>query len=168
MLRAFERSESSRDMDLVILGDGPLMSELQGLARKSAAAARIHFRGFTDPTPYYEGAAAFVMSSRFEGLPNVLIEALAHGLPVASTDTESGPREALGGGRFGELVPPGDCDALAWAMDTVVKRSKRMDSPLREHLAKFTIDAAIRNYEAALFSRPRSKPAEIAPASHGG
>ena len=70
-----------------------------------------------DPSPYYQQADLHVLSSTGEGLGNVIVEALAAGTPVVSTDCLSGPREILSDGQFGRLVPVGDTVALARAMD---------------------------------------------------
>lgn len=116
LLRAFARLDR-KDARLLILGDGPLRGELQALAADLGIARRLVMPGFAlDPWPYYASADLFVLSSDWEGLPMVLIEALAAGLPIVSTDCPSGPREMLDGGRFGTLVPTGDEAGLAAAM----------------------------------------------------
>ncbi len=73
-----------------------------------------------NPYAYLARASLFVLSSRWEGLPTVLIEALCCGTPVVSTDCPSGPQEILRGGQFGRLVPVGDADALAQAIDAAL------------------------------------------------
>jgi glycosyltransferase involved in cell wall biosynthesis len=117
LLRAFARLGGT-DVRLMILGEGPLRSELESLAMELGIAGRLVMPGFAiDPWPYYASADLFVLSSDWEGLPMVIIEALAAGLPVVSTDCPSGPRELLDEGRFGTLVPTGDEVALARAME---------------------------------------------------
>jgi glycosyltransferase involved in cell wall biosynthesis len=86
----------------------------------------------------------FVLSSSWEGLPTVLIEALAAGTRVVSTDCPSGPREILQEGRLGALVPVGDAPALAKAIVEVLERPA--GSPPAEALAPFTRDAAVDCY----------------------
>ena len=99
-----------------------------------------------DPLSYMARAAVFVLSSRWEGLPTVLIEALACGCPVVSTDCPYGPFEILEGGRWGELVPVGKDGELADAIE------RTLDNPLpREVLRRraefFSVDKAVDQYE---------------------
>lgn len=109
LLRAFARVRQQRPCRLIILGDGELRSELEELARSLHIAPDVEFPGFvSNPFPYMSLAKLFVLSSAWEGLPNVLIQALALGTPVVSTDCPSGPYEILDGGRHGRLVPVGD------------------------------------------------------------
>jgi glycosyltransferase involved in cell wall biosynthesis len=103
--------------NLYILGEGPLRMELQSLIQQLKVADSVVMTGFlANPFPALRHASAFVMSSRFEGLPHVILEALAVGTPVISTDCQSGPAELLDRGKFGIPVPPEDPDALADAL----------------------------------------------------
>jgi glycosyltransferase involved in cell wall biosynthesis len=123
LLRAFARLDPSIGARLMILGEGPLRAELQGLAAALGIADRIVMPGFAvDPWPHYRSADLFVLSSSREGYPTVLLEALAAGLPVVTTDCGSGPREIVGQGKFGTLVPPDDADALAAAIEAALRR----------------------------------------------
>jgi len=116
LLRAFA-AVSRRDARLVLLGKGENEAGLRALASDLGIADRVIFAGFhRDPSPFYVTADLFVLSSDYEGLPTVLIEALSFGLPVVSTDCPSGPAEILQNGRFGRLVPVGDAAGLAQAM----------------------------------------------------
>lgn len=95
-----------------------------------------------NPHPYIAHSSLFVLSSAFEGLPNALIEALALGIPVVSTDCESGPREILDNGRLGRLVPVADPNALSLAMlETLNQVEKKPIS--QEDLSKFDLDSAV-------------------------
>ena len=117
LLRAFARLGDGTAR-LMILGQGPLRPNLEALAAELGIGERVLFAGFTvDPWPYLASADLFVLSSDYEGFPLVLAEAMHAGLKVVSTDCISGPAELLDGGRFGRLVPCGDADALAKAIE---------------------------------------------------
>jgi glycosyltransferase involved in cell wall biosynthesis len=117
LIRAFARVRKARAARLMILGAGGLEAELRQLARSLGVADDVVLPGFAaDPWPYYASADLFVLSSDYEGYPLVLIEAMRSGLPVVSTDCETGPRVILDGGRYGRLVLVGDERALADAM----------------------------------------------------
>lgn len=114
MLEALELVRRERDARLVVLGEGEERAALGSLAERLGIAASVDFRGFVDnPFPYMRRAQLLVLSSDYEGLPSVIIEALTLGLPCVSTDCPHGPREILGDGEFGTLVPTGDAAALA-------------------------------------------------------
>jgi glycosyltransferase involved in cell wall biosynthesis len=103
-----------------------------------------------DPTPYYQHADLHVLSSTGEGLPTVIIEALAVGTPVVSTDCPSGPREILCHGEFGRLTPVGDAPAFAVAMaESLAATHDRV--ALRTRAQDFSIDKAVDQYENLLF-----------------
>ena len=113
-LRVVRRTRPAR---LVIFGEGSQRGELEALRRQLGLEADVALPGLTvNPYSAMSRAALFVLSSRFEGLPNALIEALACGCPVVSTDCPSGPDEILADPAHGLLVPPGDPPALARAM----------------------------------------------------
>lgn len=112
LLRAFAQMPSSKAR-LVLVGAGE-QAGLRALADQLGIADRVIFAGFhPDPTPFYRTADLFALSSDYEGLPTVLIEALACGTPVVSTDCPSGPAEILENVRYGRLVPVNDPAALA-------------------------------------------------------
>lgn len=116
--------------DLVIVGDGPDRHVLEAAALESGHGARIHFVGYVrNPLPIVAAARALVLSTRYEGLGMVLIEALTLGIPVISSDCPTGPREVLDEGRAGVLVPCGDVDALTDALHRITR-----DPALRERL----------------------------------
>lgn len=103
---------------LLILGEGRRRRELEDLVQTLGTAASVRMPGFvTNPYPYMARAAAFALSSRWEGMPVVLIEALALGTPVVACDCPSGPRELLDDGRLGALVAVGDAEGLAAALE---------------------------------------------------
>ena len=120
LLDAFARL-GNRDARLMILGQGSLQPALERQAAELGIGDRVVFPGFAvDPWPFLASADLFVLSSDYEGFPLVLAEAMQAGLKVVSTDCVSGPAEMLDGGRFGRLVPCGDAEALAKAMDAAL------------------------------------------------
>lgn len=150
LLRAFAGIVKRRRAHLVILGEGPLRSELSILARELGIEKDIDFPGFQlNPFAYMSKAQVFVLSSVWEGLPNALIQAMACGTPVVSTDCPSGPGEILDGG-LGRLVPVGNPEALA---DGILET---LDNPVnREHLMHraeaFNADVSISQYFGVVF-----------------
>ncbi|MBK9711683.1 MAG: glycosyltransferase [Kouleothrix sp.] len=117
LLQAFARVRAERPARLLILGEGTERPALESLVKQLGLEQDVGLPGFVkNPYAYLSRAALFALSSRWEGLPTVLIEALYCGAPVVSTDCPSGPREILAGGAYGPLVPVGDVAALARAM----------------------------------------------------
>ena len=147
LLRAFASLRERRpDARLVVVGTGELESDLRERASRLGLDDVVAFPGFVDDVfPYMGSASAFALSSRHEGLPTVLIEALAAGCPVVSTDCPSGPREILRDGRDGPLVPVGDHRALGSALETVLADPPAADR-LRDRAAAFSSDAAVDDY----------------------
>jgi glycosyltransferase involved in cell wall biosynthesis len=145
LLRAFARFRRHRAGRLVILGEGEDRPTLEGLVSELGLAEDVALPGFRDNAmSHMASAALFVLSSAWEGLPTVLIEALAAGTRVVSTDCPSGPREILQEGLLGDLVPVGDEAALADAMAEALDRPPG-HIPLQA-LAPFTRDAAVDHY----------------------
>jgi glycosyltransferase involved in cell wall biosynthesis len=104
-------------VNLVVLGDGPRRDELLREAERLGVADRVHLVGYqANPFPYMRRATVFALSSRFEGFPLVLAEAMLCGAPVVSTDCRSGPREMLEDGAAGLLVPVDDAESFAAAL----------------------------------------------------
>jgi glycosyltransferase involved in cell wall biosynthesis len=146
LIRAFARLRRTRPARLIILGEGEERPRLKDLARELEIAADVELPGFA-PNPYAFMARAdlFAVSSRVEGMPNTIIEALACGCPVVSTDCPSGPAEILQGGRYGALVPPGDDAALAEAMIAALQACPERDA-LRARAADFSVERAVEGY----------------------
>ena len=120
LLRAFALVLQRMPARLLILGNGPLQPELEQLAAELGIAEHVRFAGFVvNPLPYFRRAAAFVLSSRYEGFGNVLIEAMACGTPVITTDCPYGPGEIVDNGRFGRLAEPQNPQSLAAAMISI-------------------------------------------------
>ncbi len=121
LLDAFARLRSRMDARLIVLGEGPQRAELEARARALDISDHVEFPGFlVNPFAYMARASVFVLSSEREGLPGVLIQAMACGCPVVATDCPSGPREILEGGRHGALVPVGDAAAMAEAIERTI------------------------------------------------
>lgn len=117
LLRAFVEVRKYLDLQLVILGKGMLEEKLKALAKQLGIFESVFFIGLVEnPFPLIRDASCLVLSSKWEGLSMVLIEAMVLGTPVVSTDCPSGPREVLAGGQYGPLVTPGDAAALATAI----------------------------------------------------
>ncbi len=121
LIRAFAQAHAARPCRLIILGDGGQRDQLLALATELGVAGDVDLPGFaTNPYAWMRAADLFVLSSLWEGSPNVLTEAMACGTPVVSTDCPSGPRETLQDGRFGPLVSMGDPTAIGQAiLDTL-------------------------------------------------
>lgn len=117
LIRAFAEVRRQHPSRLVILGEGEDRPALEALVRELGLEAEVSLPGFVqNPYAYMKRAAVFVLSSDWEGLPTVLIEALALGTPVVATDCPSGPMEILQGGKLGHLVPMKNASALAQAI----------------------------------------------------
>jgi glycosyltransferase involved in cell wall biosynthesis len=145
LIRAFAEVRRRRAGRLMILGEGEDRPALEALVNELGLGEDVALPGFRENAMAYMAASAvFVLSSAWEGLPTVLIEALAAGTPVVSTDCPSGPREILREGRLGGLVPVGDATALAGAIVDVLNRPKAIVPP--DALTPFTRDAAIDHY----------------------
>lgn len=152
LLLAFALVRKELRCRLLILGDGEKRQELLDLAQKLGITEDLDMPGFVkNPYKYIKRASVFVLSSRWEGLPTVLAEAMACGCPVVSTDCPSGPAEILEGGKYGLLVPPGDPGKLAEAILKIL-RDKDLAQELREkgivRAMDFTVDKAVKSYVA--------------------
>lgn len=152
LIHAFARLHAQRPMRLLILGEGELRGELEALAFACGLTSDdVQMPGFvSNPYAYLARCGVFVLSSRWEGLPGVLIEALACGAPVVSTDCPSGPGEILEGGRWGTLVPVGDVDALAGAIDVTLSTPRAQLPDVRRRACDFDQVRATDAYLKAL------------------
>lgn len=118
LIRAFAQVRRAQSARLMILGEGPERAALAAMVNELGLTHDVVMPGFVDnPYAYMSRASLYVLSSRWEGLPTVLVEALYCGPPVIATDCPSGPREILADGRHGVLVPVGEVTALARAME---------------------------------------------------
>jgi len=143
LLRAFARVVTARPARLMILGEGPERGNLAALAERLGISQYVEMPGFLpNPFAYMSKSKAFVLSSRFEGLPTVLIEAMACGIPVVSTDCNSGPREILEDGKWGHLVPVGDWSNMAEAIPESLDNPIQSDQ-LINRASDFSVDASV-------------------------
>ena len=123
LIRAFASlPESVRDgWSLTLVGDGPELATLQALASDAGLRDLVHFEGFrSDPLVFMRRASIFALPSRFEGMPNALLEAMAAGLPSVVTDASPGPLEMVCNGHQGLVVPTDDVSAFAAALQQLM------------------------------------------------
>lgn len=144
-----------RKIHLAILGDGPCRQRLQNQINSLQLENEIHLTGFQQNAPaWYQSADLFVLPSLLEGMPNVLLEAMACGTAVVSTDCEFGPREILGDGEFGELCKVGSRESLVSAIQKLMESELiRTDFARRgkEHVQqKFAINKSVGELEDIL------------------
>jgi glycosyltransferase involved in cell wall biosynthesis len=150
LIRAFALLSRGRDLRLLILGEGPERATLESLISELGLTGRVDLPGFrANPFAYMARARLFVLSSAWEGLPGVLIQAMACGTPVVSTDCPSGPREVLVDGRYGPLVPVGDPEALAKAMAETLEHPSDA-ALLRARANDFGLEAVTGCYATAM------------------
>jgi len=155
LLRAFARVQKRRDVRLIILGEGPKRNELEALADELDIEDSVSLPGFVDnPFSYMARSDVFVLSSEWEGFGNVLVEAMACGTPVVSTDCPSGPAEILCDGKYGTLVPIGDSTFLATAI------TNTLDNPIESGILKqraedFSVEKIAEQYLNVLLADER-------------
>jgi glycosyltransferase involved in cell wall biosynthesis len=154
LICAFALVAKKRPCRLLILGRGHLREELLKLADSLGVLDRVELPGFfPNPYPFLSHSALFVLSSRWEGSPNVLTEALALGVPVVATHCTGGPYEITQGGKYGKLVPVGDVEGLSQAI------SQTLDNPpdttwLKTAVTEYTMEQSARAYLKAMGLRP--------------
>lgn len=125
LLNAFSQCKN-KSWHLVILGEGPEREPLTSMAESLSLSDRVHFPGnFKNPNRVLKNAELFVLSSRFEGFPMALVEAMSCGLPVVSFDCPTGPSDIITNRHDGILVPAGDVLALVEAMDSMMEDDKK-------------------------------------------
>ena len=139
-----------RPLRLLVLGEGKYRSALESRAASAGFGDDFSLPGFAaNPFAFMARADAFALSSAYEGLPGVLIQALACGCPVVSTDCPNGPREILEGGSYGPLVPVGDAPALARALGQVLDAPPEREQ-LRARGHHFSLAASSERWLATL------------------
>ena len=149
LIKAFRDAKLAGSARLLILGDGPLGPDLAILAKELGLEGDILMPGrVADIRPYLDAATGFALSSRFEGLPLVLIEALRAGLPIVAYDCPTGPAEALANGALGRLLTPGDIAGFAQALRDMVSGDLAAPDPrlASEQLARFSPPTIAQGY----------------------
>ena len=154
LIEAFGRCATKHaDWSLVILGEGPERASLQTFAVALGIADRVSLAGqVQEPATILNGADLFVLSSRSEGFPNALLEAMACQLPVVSTDC-GGPRNIIRDGVDGILVPPDDVTALADAMDRLMANPderRRLGAGALEVIERFSMEKVMTMWDEAV------------------
>ena len=146
LLRAFSRLED-KNLQLVILGEGKLRGDLERCSKQLGIDSRVHMPGFVDsPEQVLAKASLFVLSSRWEGFGNVIVEALSLGVPVVSTDCPGGPREILYDGLLGHLVPPDDSEALALAISDALNSPRGTKESRMSRASDFSSEKITEKY----------------------
>jgi glycosyltransferase involved in cell wall biosynthesis len=146
LIRAFSIVRKERPARLAILGEGSERAKLEALVKELGLDGDVWMPGFVDnPFKFMAKASVFVLSSAREALPTVLIEALACGCPVVSTDCPSGPAEILEGGKWGNLVPVGDYEKLAEAILETIENPPDREK-LKERGRDFSLDRIGQQY----------------------
>jgi glycosyltransferase involved in cell wall biosynthesis len=146
LLRAFSLVFKKQPAHLIILGEGRERTLLEALIEQLGLEDNVQMPGFVaNPYAYMAHARLLVLSSKWEGFGNVLVEAMACGTPVVSTDCRSGPGEILEHGRFGRLVQVGDAQALADAILETLQAPPDQ-ALLRRRAQDFTLDESVRKY----------------------
>lgn len=153
LLKAFAIVRNQLKARLLIIGEGSERRNLEKLADELGCKDDVDLHGFVhNPYAYMAQATVFVLSSAWEGLPTALIESLAIGIPVISTDCPSGPREILQNGKYGILVPIGEPGQLAVSIMEVIQ-DKKVPTYTANAVAPFTLDASVNKYLRVLNCR---------------
>jgi glycosyltransferase involved in cell wall biosynthesis len=147
LIRAFAQLRAGRQVRLVILGEGPERRPLEELTRQLGVAADVNLPGYDhNPFRYMSRASVFALSSVYEGLPGALIQAMACGCRVISTDGPGGAREVLQNGTVGPLVPPRDPATLASGISTLLDEARTGPPRVQHRVERFSETAAVDAY----------------------
>jgi glycosyltransferase involved in cell wall biosynthesis len=154
LLKAFKLACDKMSLRLVLLGEGELRQQLETEIDNLGLTAEVYLPGFVDnPYKFLAESDVFVLSSKYEGLPNVLIEAVHLGVPCVSTRCKSGPAEILLDGEGGLLVPVGDSKAMADSILQVLENPQQAKSRARiaaMSINRFSYDAVIQEFEKVI------------------
>ena len=156
LLRAFSSVRRKRRARLIVLGEGEQRRELERLAARLGIRQDVDLPGFIkNPFPFMRQCSVYVLSSRFEGLPGALIQAMACGAPAVATNCPYGPSEIIEPGKSGILVPVGDEKQLASALDRLLDDQdlrNALSEAGRRATAAFDVPSMIRRYESVLLN----------------
>lgn len=145
LIEAFSRVIRTHPSRLLILGEGQERAKLEAQVRELKLNNSIKMPGFvSNPYPYMRRADVFVLSSRWEGLPGVLIEALYCEIPIVATDCPSGVKEILNGQEYGKVVPVGDVSALANGISAALRGE--IKKPAVESWRRFELETIVDQY----------------------
>ena len=150
LIHAFFKVRKQRSARLVILGDGEERGSLEKLVEELGLTQEIGFLNFvSNPYIYMAKASVLVLSSAWEGFGNVLVESMASGTPVVSTNCESGPAEILDDGKYGKLVDVGNIEDMARAIVETFSDSPEKEI-LKERANEFTLEKSVSKYETLI------------------
>ena len=150
LIRAFAQVRQQKSVRLMILGEGEERSSLENLSQQLSISEDVALPGFVShPHVFMAQAAMLVLSSAWEGFGNVLVEAMAMGTPVVSTNCKSGPGEILADGRYGKLVAVGDDNSMAKAIVSTLASTPDADL-LQKRAWEFSLETAVMQYESLL------------------
>jgi glycosyltransferase involved in cell wall biosynthesis len=158
LIRAFKRVRDLRPVRLVILGEGSDRPRLEREIARLGLQADVDLAGFRpNPFPFMQRSAVFVLASHYEGLPNVLVQAMSVGTPIVATDCRSGPAEILERGKWGTLVPVGSEEALSEAISEALNHP-RQDAARQRAWERYGAQSATTQYLAVAGLPPVCDP----------
>jgi len=155
-LQGFAKLRETHEARLVLLGDGTIREDLEEQVQALDLADTVWFAGFVDnPFRYMKRSSMLVLTSLREGVPGVVVQAMACGLPVIGTDSPGGTGELVQNEHTGLLIPMSDPEALAHAMRRLVDDpafAGRLVEEARSSIDRFEVDPALEGYERSLLS----------------
>ena len=160
LLKAFKILRKKVDCKLVLLGEGPEQDSLEDFIIENNLRQHCYLPGFvSNPLTYFVAADVFALPSKFEGSPNVLIQALACGAAVVSSDCPTGPAEILNNEEYGTLVPVGNEKAMANAIEKTLSNlnTKKQQSIAKSIQEKYNSKKIATEYLSYLSSADKSE-----------